>query len=63
MFPVLNTSACMAALQAEQEYQKAQLPGGFPAWSPKRMRMLIGVSGVYNCFDLADHFHRFVLWP
>ena len=49
------------SLQAEQEYQKAQLPGGFPAWSPRRMRMLIGVSGVYNCFDLADHFHRWAL--
>ena len=35
-----------------------QLPGGFPAWQPQRVRALIGVSGVYNCFDLADHFNR-----
>ncbi len=44
--------------QAEQEHQKAQLPGGFPAWSPGRIRAMVGVSGVYNCFDLADHFNR-----
>ncbi len=44
--------------QAEQEHQKAQLPGGFPAWSPRRVRAMVGVSGVYNCFDLADHFNR-----
>ena len=43
--------------QAEQDHQKAQLPGGFPAWSPGRVQALIGVSGVYNCFDLADHFN------
>ena len=47
-----------ARVQTEQEKKKAQLPGGFPAWSPSRIRMLIGVSGVYNCFDLADHFNR-----
>lgn len=35
-----------------------QLPGGFPAWSPQRIQSLIGVSGVYNCHDLADHFNR-----
>ena len=46
--------------QTEQEKKKAQLPGGFPAWSPSRIRMLIGVSGVYNCFDLADHFNKCV---
>jgi hypothetical protein len=45
-------------MQAEQEHQKAQLPGGFPAWSPQRLRGIIGISGVYNCFDLADHFNR-----
>ncbi|KAK9918580.1 hypothetical protein WJX75_005121 [Coccomyxa subellipsoidea] len=44
--------------QTEQEHQKAQLPGGFPAWSPQRVQSLIGVSGVYNCFDLADHFNQ-----
>ncbi|CAK0731873.1 hypothetical protein CVIRNUC_000054 [Coccomyxa viridis] len=44
--------------QAEQAHQKAQLPGGFPAWQPQRIRALVGVSGVYNCFDLADHFNR-----
>ena len=47
-----------AGLQAEQSYQKTQLPGGFPAWQPQRVRALVGVSGVYNCFDLADHFNR-----
>ena len=47
-----------AGLQAEQTYQNMQLPGGFPAWQPQRVRALIGVSGVYNCFDLADHFNR-----
>lgn len=45
-------------MQAEQSYQKAQLPGGFPAWQPQRVRAMVGVSGVYNCFDLADHFNR-----
>ena len=45
-------------MQAEQAHQKAQLPGGFPAWQPQRVRALVGVSGVYNCFDLADHFNR-----
>ena len=45
------------AMQAEQAHQKAQLPGGFPAWRPDRVRALVGVSGVYNCFDLADHFN------
>ena len=44
--------------QTEQEKKKAQLPGGFPAWSPSRIRAFIGVSGVYNCFDLADHFNK-----
>ena len=44
-------------MQAEQAHQKAQLPGGFPAWRPDRVRALVGVSGVYNCFDLADHFN------
>lgn len=34
------------------------MPGGFPAWQPQKVRALIGVSGVYNCFDLADHFNR-----
>ena len=45
------------ATQAEQAYQKAQLPGGFPAWKTDRVRAMVGVSGVYNCFDLADHFN------
>ncbi|CAL8465640.1 g5176 [Coccomyxa elongata] len=57
-----SCGAQLAALalitQAEQEHQKAQLPGGFPAWSPRRIRAMVGVSGVYNCFDLADHFNR-----
>ncbi|EIE18373.1 PRENYLCYSTEINE methylesterase [Coccomyxa subellipsoidea C-169] len=44
--------------QTEQDHQKAQLPGGFPAWSPRKVQSLIGVSGVYNCFDLADHFNQ-----
>ncbi|CAL5224096.1 g6725 [Coccomyxa viridis] len=51
--------AAMALItQAEQSYQKAQLPGGFPAWQPQRVRAMVGISGVYNCFDLADHFNR-----
>ncbi len=45
-------------MQAEQSYQKAQLPGGFPAWQPQSVKAMVGVSGVYNCFDLADHFNR-----
>ena len=32
--------------------------GGFPAWQPQRIRALVGVSGAYNCIDLADHFNR-----
>ncbi|KAK9817469.1 hypothetical protein WJX74_008566 [Apatococcus lobatus] len=43
--------------QAEQEARHAKLPGGDPRWSPKGIKGLVGVSGVYNCHDLADHLH------
>ena len=42
--------------QAEQEAHGGQLPGGQPPWSPTAIKGLVGVSGVYNCFDLAAHF-------
>ena len=44
-------------LQAEQEARHAKLPGGDPRWSPRVIKGLVGVSGVYNCHDLADHLH------
>ena len=45
-------------LQAEQAGKGIKLPGGFPRWDTLRIRALVGVSGVYNCHDLADHFDR-----
>ena len=47
----------MSMLQAEQEARHAKLPGGDPRWSPRGIKGLVGVSGVYNCHDLADHLH------
>ncbi|KAK9805124.1 hypothetical protein WJX72_000318 [[Myrmecia] bisecta] len=44
--------------QAEQELKLHSLPGGQPTWSPCQIRGLVGVSGVYNCHELRDHFHR-----
>ena len=45
-------------MQAEQEEHRSRLPGGHPQWQPSKIKGLIGVSGVYNCHDLADHLHR-----
>ena len=42
----------------EQVESQSKLPGGSPRWNPDGIRGIIGVSGVYNCFGLADHLHR-----
>jgi len=42
----------------EQAESHSKLPGGLPRWNPKAIRGVVGVSGVYNCFGLADHLHR-----
>lgn len=44
--------------QAEQRAKGAALPGGQPAWDTTRLRAFIGVSGVYNVYDLEDHLDR-----
>ena len=35
-----------------------QLWGGSPPWQSSAIRGMIGVSGVYNCHGLADHFDQ-----
>jgi hypothetical protein len=45
-------------VQVEQEESHSKLPGGVPRWNPKAIKGMIGVSGVYNCFGLADHLHK-----
>lgn len=42
----------------EQEESQTKLPGGSPRWSPQQIKEIIGISGVYNCFGLADHLDR-----
>ena len=45
--------------QAEQSASSgAQLFGGRPSWPTSSIKGLVGVSGVYNCHGLADHFDR-----
>ena len=52
-------SSILAILQAEQSHSPgAQLFGGFPSWPASSIKGLVGVSGVYNCHGLADHFDR-----
>ena len=46
------------ALKVEQEVSKTALPGGCPLWDPQRIKGIIGISGVYNCYGLADHLDR-----
>ena len=45
-------------IQVEQEESQVQLPGGSPRWSPGQIKEIVGISGVYNCFGLADHLNR-----
>lgn len=45
-------------LQAEQVEAKGKLPGGMPSWNPSRIKGFVGISGVYNCWGLADHLHK-----
>lgn len=44
--------------QEEQLGTLGRLPGALPRWNPKALKGIIGVSGVYNCYGLADHLHR-----
>ena len=47
------------APQAEQSATSgAQLFGGCPSWPTSSIKGLVGVSGVYNCHGLADHFDQ-----
>ena len=32
--------------------------GGSPKWDPTKVKGLVGVSGVYNCADLRQHFNQ-----
>ena len=52
------TNCYVAALQAEQQEHRCQLPGGSPRWPISAIRGFVGISGVYNCHGLADHLHR-----
>ena len=45
-------------MQAEQAMGKKNIFGGTPKWSSIKIKGLIGVSGVYNCADLRQHFNQ-----
>ena len=54
-----HAPAHQAMLQAEQSASSgAQLFGGCPSWPTSSIKGLVGVSGVYNCHGLADHFDQ-----
>ncbi|DBA78860.1 hypothetical protein WJX77_001686 [Trebouxia sp. C0004] len=45
-------------LQAEQAIGPQAIIGGTPKWDVTHLRGLVGVSGVYNCADLRQHFNQ-----
>jgi len=46
------------ATQAEQAIGPRAIIGGTPKWDITHLRGLVGVSGVYNCADLRQHFNQ-----
>ncbi len=53
----IDATVC-ADVQAEQAMGKQNIIGGTPKWSPSQIKGLVGVSGVYNCADLRQHFNQ-----
>lgn len=46
-------------MQVEQEMAgHSKLPGGLPRWKSNALKGFVGVSGVYNCYGLADYLHH-----
>lgn len=45
-------------VQAEIATGRKHVFGGTPKWDPTKIRGLVGVSGVYNCADLRQHFNQ-----
>ena len=45
-------------MQAEQAMGRKHIFGSTPKWAPTKIKGLVGVSGVYNCADLRQHFNQ-----
>ena len=46
------------SIQAEIATGRKHVSGGTPKWDPTKIKGLVGVSGVYNCADLRQHFNQ-----
>ena len=46
------------SIQAEIATGRKHVFGGTPKWDPTKIKGLVGVSGVYNCADLRQHFNQ-----
>lgn len=49
---------CFFNIQAEIATGRKHVFGGTPKWDPTKIKGLVGVSGVYNCADLRQHFNQ-----
>ncbi len=58
MLAQLSLTMQCNAMQAEQAIGPRAIIGGTPKWDITHLRGLVGVSGVYNCADLRQHFNQ-----